>query len=210
MEIPDLLSWDMKPTTDRQKYICQQILQNRRKSCYGQKDGNALTLEQLRTIIPDLQTYEISELLLLGILTAKDNGYDFYNAKQSAGIDGVYRVVSATGVYPTITATQNNDYVLTDKAVARLEKWKQNKNTSVWTGDQNSTHTPTIRSTYYKDCTKITLNENNVLRKLTPRECALLQGFPTDFIIPVSNTQAYKQLGNAVSVNVVKAILEQI
>ncbi len=48
------------------------------------------------------------------------------------------------------------------------------------------------------------------LRKLTPRECARLQGFPDSFIIPVSNTQAYKQFGNAVCVNVVKAIMERI
>ena len=37
-------------------------------------------------------------------------------------------------------------------------------------------------------------------RRLTPRECARLQGFPDDFIIPVSDTQAYKQFGNSVVV----------
>lgn len=41
------------------------------------------------------------------------------------------------------------------------------------------------------------------IRKLTERECARLQGFPDDFIIPVSTTQAYKQFGNAVSVPVI-------
>lgn len=40
------------------------------------------------------------------------------------------------------------------------------------------------------------------LRRLTPRECARLQGFPDSFIIPVSDTQAYRQFGNAVTVNV--------
>ena len=44
------------------------------------------------------------------------------------------------------------------------------------------------------------------LRKLTPRECARLQGFEDSFIIPVSNAQAYKQFGNAVTVNVAQAI----
>ena len=37
-------------------------------------------------------------------------------------------------------------------------------------------------------------------RRLTPRECARLQGFPDNFIIPVSDTQAYKQFGNSVVV----------
>lgn len=50
----------------------------------------------------------------------------------------------------------------------------------------------------------------NEIRKLTPRECAALQGFSKDFIIPVSSHQAYKQFGNAVSVNVVVNLLKQI
>ena len=41
---------------------------------------------------------------------------------------------------------------------------------------------------------------NDTVRKLTPRECARLQGFPDSFKIPVSDTQAYKQFGNSVVV----------
>jgi len=44
------------------------------------------------------------------------------------------------------------------------------------------------------------------MRRLTPRECSLLQGFPKDFIIPVSDTQAYKQFGNSVTVPVIERI----
>jgi DNA (cytosine-5)-methyltransferase 1 len=40
------------------------------------------------------------------------------------------------------------------------------------------------------------------IRKLTPNECRKLQGFPTDWKQVVSDTQAYKQFGNAISVNV--------
>lgn len=46
--------------------------------------------------------------------------------------------------------------------------------------------------------------------KLTPRECARLQGFPDNFEIPVSDTQAYIQMGNAVSVPVAQAVAEQL
>ena len=46
------------------------------------------------------------------------------------------------------------------------------------------------------------VTQNGKLRRLTPRECARLQGFDDDFIIPVSDSQAYKQFGNAVTVNV--------
>ena len=44
------------------------------------------------------------------------------------------------------------------------------------------------------------------IRRLTPRECARLQGFPDRFKLPCSDTQSYKQMGNAVSVPVITAI----
>ncbi|MGA8532391.1 MAG: DNA cytosine methyltransferase, partial [Acidobacteriaceae bacterium] len=43
-------------------------------------------------------------------------------------------------------------------------------------------------------------------RRLTPRECARLMGFPDTFRIPVSDTQAYKQFGNSVAVPVIAAV----
>lgn len=48
------------------------------------------------------------------------------------------------------------------------------------------------------------------LRRLTPREYARLQGFPNDYEQIVSNSQFYKQMGNAVTVNVAKNLAEQI
>ena len=51
---------------------------------------------------------------------------------------------------------------------------------------------------------------NGKIRKLSPRECARLQGFPENFIINSSATQAYKQFGNSVSINVLQAILLKI
>ena len=51
---------------------------------------------------------------------------------------------------------------------------------------------------------------NDKIRKLTPRECARLQGFPDDFIIASRDTVAYKQFGNSVVVDVLKQIVEQI
>jgi len=54
--------------------------------------------------------------------------------------------------------------------------------------------------------------DNYGFRKLTPRECFLLQGFPEDFILPseLSDSKLYKQAGNAVTVTVVKRIAEKI
>ncbi len=47
-------------------------------------------------------------------------------------------------------------------------------------------------------------------RKLTPRECARLQGFPESFLLPVSNAAAYKQFGNSVAVPVIQSIAQNI
>jgi len=54
------------------------------------------------------------------------------------------------------------------------------------------------------------VTQSKGIRRLTPRECARLQGFPDDFKIVVSDAQAYKQFGNAVTVNVSYAIAQSI
>jgi DNA (cytosine-5)-methyltransferase 1 len=76
----------------------------------------------------------------------------------------------------------------------------------------DSEYTNTLSARYYKDGSEILIDqgEGQLPRKLTPRECARLQGFPEDFIIPVSDTRAYKQFGNSVAVPVVRAIAENI
>ena len=64
--------------------------------------------------------------------------------------------------------------------------------------------TCTLSARYYKDGSEILIpKKNNNPRKLTPRECARLMGFPDDFQIVVSDTQAYKQFGNSVVIPVI-------
>lgn len=76
---------------------------------------------------------------------------------------------------------------------------------------KDSAYTNTISARYYKDGSEILIEqEGKNPRKLTPREAARLQGFPEDYIIPVSDAQAYKQFGNSVCVPVVKAIAMQM
>lgn len=73
----------------------------------------------------------------------------------------------------------------------------------------------TLSARYYKDGSEILIEqEGKNPRRLTPRECARLQGFPDSFIIPVSDTQAYKQFGNSVVVplmtNVAQLVVEKM
>ena len=62
----------------------------------------------------------------------------------------------------------------------------------------------------HRACQDNYVTQNKRVRRLTPRECARLQGFKDDFIIPVSDSQAYKQFGNAVTVNVSQAVAQAI
>ena len=73
----------------------------------------------------------------------------------------------------------------------------------------------TISARYHKDGSEILIAQKGKNpRRLTPRECARLQGFPESFVIPVSDTQAYRQFANSVVVplieNVAKLIVEKI
>ncbi len=69
----------------------------------------------------------------------------------------------------------------------------------------------TLSARYYKDGSEILIKQEGRLpRRLTPRECSRLMGFDdpkgSEFRIPVSDTQAYRQFGNAVAVPVVKEV----
>ncbi len=69
----------------------------------------------------------------------------------------------------------------------------------------------TLSARYYKDGSEILVpQEGKNPRRLTPRECARLMGFPDWFEIPVSDTQAYKQFGNSVIVPVVEGFAGEI
>ncbi|MFH1683618.1 MAG: DNA (cytosine-5-)-methyltransferase [Candidatus Margulisiibacteriota bacterium] len=71
--------------------------------------------------------------------------------------------------------------------------------------------TRTLSARYYKDGSEILIPQRNKSpRRLTPRECARLMGFPDDFKIVVSDTRAYKQFGNAVVVPVVESIAREM
>ncbi|NPT37576.1 DNA (cytosine-5-)-methyltransferase [Paraburkholderia xenovorans] len=68
--------------------------------------------------------------------------------------------------------------------------------------------TRTLSARYFKDGSEILCSQGKGKRprRLTPRECARLMGFPDDFVIPVSDTQAYRQFGNSVVVPVMQEV----
>jgi DNA (cytosine-5)-methyltransferase 1 len=65
-------SWDIIDTTQRQKDICLLLLRNRRKSNYGELDGNPLSLENFQSLDSSIKQKEIDELIQLEILKAEE------------------------------------------------------------------------------------------------------------------------------------------
>ena len=69
----------------------------------------------------------------------------------------------------------------------------------------------TLSARYFKDGSEILIEQpGKNPRRLTPRECARLQGFPESFKIPVSDTQAYKQFGNSVVVPLMSNVAQLV
>ncbi len=66
----------------------------------------------------------------------------------------------------------------------------------------------TLSARYYKDGSEILIRRgpDSNPRRLTPRECARLMGYPDEFRIPVSDTRAYKQFGNSVVVPLIRHV----
>ncbi len=103
-------------------------------------------------------------------------------------------------------------YTLTDNLWNYLQNYKK-KHQAAGNGFGFGLVTPdsvtrTLSARYYKDGSEILLSQGarKNPRRLTPRECARLMGFPDSFKIPVSDTRAYKQFGNSVVVPVMQAV----
>ncbi len=124
--------------------------------------------------------------------------------------------MTPTSVGNILEKNVDSKYTISDKLwEGHQRRKKDNKAAGKGFGyslfNEKSPYTNTISARYYKDGSEILIEQKNKNpRKITPREAARLQGFPDDFIIPVSDTQAYKEFGNSVAVPVINAIAKEI
>ena len=180
-------SWDLMKTTAFEKKICMTILRNRRRKLYGEWDGNPLSLKTLQTLIKELKSSDLKDLVEKNILNQEEDGrYELANTKNSAGINGVYRVfLPQSDIFATITATENRDYIATKTITGKdPEEYKNNF----------------LREIFKK----------KNMRLISGRESGRLQGFPDKFKIHPNDKIAKKQFGNAVPTNVVYNVAKEI
>ncbi len=110
----------------------------------------------------------------------------------------------------------NDGYVLTPGVWAALKRHKKaavERGAGFGYGIANPDGVSrTLSRRYYKDGSEILIDRGArmIPRRLTPRECARLMGFPESFSIPVSDTQAYRQFGNSVVPAIVAAIASKV
>lgn len=110
----------------------------------------------------------------------------------------------------------HDKYTLSDKLWQYLQNYAakhREKGNGFGFGLVNETSVArTLSARYYKDGSEILVDQGPKKnpRRLTPRECARLMGFPDTYKIPVSDTRAYKQFGNSVAVPVFQAVAELV
>ena len=180
-------SWDIFPTTDREKMICLTLLKHRRSKKYGEKDGNPLSLSNFQEIISDIQVTELNKLVEKSIfrLTA-DNKYEFVNSKNMTGINDIYRIILPTAdIVPTLTATGAKDYIATVSIYAN--------------------HPEEYKSLFLE---KIYKKKKYI--PITAKHACKLQGFPTNFKYHEKDDTARKHFGNAVPVPVVEYVAKEL
>lgn len=126
------------------------------------------------------------------------------------------RLNKKTSVADILEKDVNDKYTISDKL---WEGHKRRKREHKLKGNgfgyslfnKESEYTNTLSARYYKDGSEILIEQKNKNpRKITPREASRLQGFPENYIIPVSDTQSYKQFGNSVAVPVIYNIAQNI
>lgn len=111
-----------------------------------------------------------------------------------------------------VKATVEKNFIISNKLWEFLKAYKRKHEEKgngfgygIISGDDTSR---TLSARYHKDGSEILVyrGPNKNPRRLTPRECARLMGYPDSFQIPVSNTQAYRQFGNSVVTPVISEI----
>lgn len=188
------------------------------KQLRGHDKGRTLTviLEHLRNIGYQNVQYEVLKARDFGLPQNRERIYIVGFLDNNILFDFPQPSNEPIRVGDVLQSYVDDKYTISDKLWAgHQRRKKENKLKGKGFGygmvSKDSEYTNTISARYYKDGSEILVEQTGKNpRKITPREAARLQGFPDSFQIPVSDTQAYRQFGNSVPVNVIEAIARQM
>ncbi|XSG73836.1 DNA cytosine methyltransferase [Herpetosiphon llansteffanensis] len=176
-------SWEIYPTTEREKHICMIIMRNRRNSRYGNCDGNPMSYSDIAELVVDLAENELQILVKKRILRQYPDGkYEFFNRRLSGGIDGTYRIFMPNArFFGTLTARGMHDEIAEiNVSGANAAEYKYNFIQQVL-----------IPKRY---------------RPITVSEAARLQGFPSTFKFHSNQSANFRLIGNSVAPPVIVAL----
>ena len=122
----------------------------------------------------------------IGAVKCIEERYDFKNTKISTGLAGINRIFLPTcKIYPTLVASDTNDYVTTENLNAdNIEDFRAKFMESVY------------RAGNY--------------RQISKQEACRIQGFPANFLLPPTRARWMKLIGNSVAVPVIKMLANAI
>jgi len=180
--------------------------------------GKTLTtiLEHLNTIGYKNTKYELLKARDFGVPQNRERIYIVGFSDKSIKFTFPTPLYQKTCVGDILEQDISDKYTISDRLWLghkrrKLENRKNGKGFGYGLFNKESEYTNTLSARYYKDGSEILIEQQGKNpRKITPVEAKRLQGFPDSFKIPVSDTQAYKQFGNSVTIPVIKAIALEI
>lgn len=128
----------------------------------------------------------LTMLETIGVVKCIEERYDFKNTKISTGLAGINRIFLPTcKIYPTLVASDTNDYVTTENVDAdNIEEFREKF----------------MRMVY----------RTGKYRQISKQEACRIQGFPADYLLPPTRTRWMKLIGNSVAVPVIKMLANAV
>ncbi len=204
----------------------QRILDSKRPRCFIlenvknlQYHNGGATYKVIKQILEDLEYQVFSRVYNSEPLVPQRRERVFIIGFRSDFDSSGFELTDVSGDHPKLGSILQRrvdpKYTLTDHLWEYLQGYKK-KHQKQGNGFGYNLYGPndtagTLSARYYKDGSEILIRQKGRNpRRLTPRECARLMGFPDDLKIPVSDTQFYRQAGNSVVVPLVASIAEQV
>jgi DNA (cytosine-5)-methyltransferase 1 len=183
-------SWDILDTTERQKEICYLFLKNRRKSTYGNLDGNPLSLKHLQDLDYSIKEHELIELVLLGIL--KKVNYSFLiNSENLSDLTDEENIIISTcetNVLVVDNLKMNRDLKLKKISISKILS-KMIEKEIIFPIETRYDFKNTKISTGLYGVNRIFLPTSNIFPTLVASDT---NDYVTTKIVPAKNEEEYK------------------